>query len=214
MLSILSSLWHNGDMLDRLPNAENARIDPRKLRDYALNSEHSTGRFKARFFAQMGYRTTDWELLEQDIRSQHLSQPADEGQPSPFGQKYTITAPLQGPSGPARQVTSVWIIRHGEAVPDMVTIEPATRSKVSYKMDRDLELLDTVIALSNFPEHRVLAGDLGSIVEVYNAPVLAYEVEFVNPDGTTRALLTLSPHQVRRLSGADVLTTRQLPLAA
>ena len=75
-----------------------------------------------------------------------------------------------------------------------------------------LKLLDTVIAATNFPEYKVLAGDLGAVVEVYAAPSLAYEVEFVNPDGSTRALLTLAPSQVRRLSPADVLTTRQMAL--
>jgi hypothetical protein len=81
-------------------------------------------------------------------------------------------------------------------------------------MDSMLNLLDTVIAATNFPEHQVLAGDLGAVVEVYTEPSLAYEVEFVNPDGSTRALLTLAPPQVRRLSPADVLTTRQMALAA
>lgn len=81
-------------------------------------------------------------------------------------------------------------------------------------MDTMLNLLDTVIAATNFPEYKVLAGDLGAVVEVYAAPSLAYEVEFVNPDGSTRALLTLAPTQVRRLSPADVLTTRQMALAA
>jgi hypothetical protein len=81
-------------------------------------------------------------------------------------------------------------------------------------MDTMLNLLDTVIASTNFPEYKVLAGDLGAVVEVYTAPKLAYEVEFVNPDGSTRALLTLAPSQVRRLSPADVLTTRQMALAA
>jgi len=81
-------------------------------------------------------------------------------------------------------------------------------------MDTMLILLDTVIASTNFPEYKVLAGDLGAVVEVYTAPKLAYEVEFVNPDGSTRALLTLAPSQVRRLSPADVLTTRQMALAA
>lgn len=71
-----------------------------------------------------------------------------------------------------------------------------------------LEPLDTIIATADFPEHDVLAGDLGAVVEVYTAPSLAYEVEFVNPDGSTRALLTLAPSQVRSLSPADVLTTR------
>lgn len=77
-----------------------------------------------------------------------------------------------------------------------------------------LKVLDTVIATVNFPEHKVLAGDLGAVVEIYRTPSLAYEVEFVNPDGSTRALLTLAPDQVRHLSPADVLTTRQLALAA
>lgn len=81
-------------------------------------------------------------------------------------------------------------------------------------MDTTLHLLDTVIAATNFPEYRVLAGDLGAVVEVYTAPLLAYEVEFVNPDGSTRALLTMAPSQVRQLSPADVLTTRQMALAA
>lgn len=80
-------------------------------------------------------------------------------------------------------------------------------------MEQDMNLLDTVIAMANFPEYKVLAGDLGAIVEVYAVPSSAYEVEFVNPDGSTRALLTLAPSQVRRLSPADVLTTRQMALA-
>ena len=81
-------------------------------------------------------------------------------------------------------------------------------------MDTTLNLLDTVIAAISFSEYKVLAGDLGAVVEVYTAPLLAYEVEFVNPDGSTRALLTLAPSQIRRLSPVDVLTTRQMVLAA
>lgn len=81
-------------------------------------------------------------------------------------------------------------------------------------MDHELELLETVIATVNLPDHQILAGDLGTLVEVYTDPDLAYEVEFVNPDGSTRALLTLTPDQVRKLSSSDVLTTRQLPIAA
>jgi hypothetical protein len=41
----------------------------------------------------------------------------------------------------------------------------------------------------------------------------AYEIEFVNPDGSTRALLTLTPEQARKLESTDVLTTRPLALA-
>jgi len=38
-----------------LPNAQKARINYRKLRDYALNTKHDTGKYKAAFFYQMGY---------------------------------------------------------------------------------------------------------------------------------------------------------------
>lgn len=75
---------------------------------------------------------------------------------------------------------------------------------------QQLELLDTVIVTVDLPSEEVLAGDLGTIVEIYNAPSPAYEVEFVNPDGTTRALLTLLPEEIRPLSAMDVLTTRQV----
>ena len=112
-----------------LPNAGNARIDSRKLRDYALNTEHATGRFKAVFFGQMGYSADEWKRLAQDIREQHLTQLAEIGQPSPYGLKYTITAPLQGPYGPARTVTTVWIFRPGNDWAELVTIEPASRRK-------------------------------------------------------------------------------------
>ena len=82
-------------------------------------------------------------------------------------------------------------------------------------MDNKLfHLLDTVIMTANLSTDEVLAGDLGTIVEIYTDPSPAYEVEFVNPNGTIRALLTLSPDQIRPLSENDVLTTRQSALAA
>ncbi len=114
-----------------LPNVEHARIDPRKLREYALNPEHSSGRYKAEFFAQMGYTAGNWEQLERDIREQHLSQNAQPGKPSAFGVKYTITAALLGPKGSARQVTTVWLFRSGNDFAELITIEPAARRKGS-----------------------------------------------------------------------------------
>jgi hypothetical protein len=118
-------------MANRLPNADKARIDPRKLRDYALDPHHESGQYKAAFFAQMGYTAEEWQILEADIRGQHLSQLAEPGHFSPYGEKFTITAPLGGPSGEARWVTTVWIIRPGDDVPDLVTIEPAKRRRGS-----------------------------------------------------------------------------------
>lgn len=81
-------------------------------------------------------------------------------------------------------------------------------------MKTPLALLETVIATLTLPEEQVIAGDLGTIVEVYTTPTIAYEVEFVNPDGTTRALVCLTPEHVRQLEATDVITTRPLTIAA
>ena len=81
-------------------------------------------------------------------------------------------------------------------------------------MEKTLSLLETVIVTDSFSAQQVLAGDLGTVVEIYTQPTLTYEVEFVNPDGTTRALLELAPHQLRALESSDVLTTRSSALAA
>ena len=51
------------------------------------------------FFAQMGYTADHWQRLEQDIREQHLTQPAEAGQPSPYGRKYTHHGIPAGTSG-------------------------------------------------------------------------------------------------------------------
>lgn len=116
-------------MPNLLPNAERAVIATAKLREYALNPNHDSGKYKAEFFRQMGYTQENWQMLERDIREQHLRSEAQPGQPSRHGAKYTITAPLQGPTGTARQVTTVWILRVGQDFPELVTIEPASRRK-------------------------------------------------------------------------------------
>lgn len=116
-------------MPEYLPNAIRARIDPRKLRDYVLNLNHDSGKYKAAFFAQMGYQRDDWQRLERDIRTQHLTQAIEPGKSSPHGHKYVITAPLQGPIGAARQVTTVWLLRADHDFVELVTIEPAARTK-------------------------------------------------------------------------------------
>jgi Domain of unknown function (DUF6883) len=107
-----------------LLNADRAEIDPAKLHGYLLSPTHPIGRFKARFFAALGYTAAEWQVLEADLRIQHLSQPAEAGPRLPYGQSYTIRAILKGPSGEVAPVVSVWFIRSGTTVPHFVTAYP------------------------------------------------------------------------------------------
>ncbi len=79
-------------------------------------------------------------------------------------------------------------------------------------MEDTFALLDTVVAMVDVPDQQVQSGDLGAVVEIYREPTPAYDVEFVNPDGSTRALVTLKANQIRRLSASDVITTRPLSI--
>jgi len=101
----------------KLPHAENAVVDVRKLRDYCLSSEHPRGQHKARVFKSVLGWTADHaeevrqRLLEAVLREDALFLGADD-----YGQRYALDFPAQGPGVPAT-VRSLWIIRHGEEFP-------------------------------------------------------------------------------------------------
>jgi hypothetical protein len=107
-----------------LPDADLAEIDPEKLHGYLLSSTHPVGRFKARFFAALGYAAERWQQLEADLRIQHLTQDAQPGELMPEGQIYTIRAILKGPTGQSAVVLSVWFVPMGGGAPRFVTAYP------------------------------------------------------------------------------------------
>ena len=107
-----------------VPNADDAIIDPEKLRNYLLSSEHPHGRFKARFFEALGFRAGGWEELESSLRTQHLTQNAEPVEVAAGGQKFKIRATLVGPAGESASVVSIWFIRPGETAPRFVTAYP------------------------------------------------------------------------------------------
>jgi hypothetical protein len=107
-----------------LPGADKATIDPAKLRDYLLSPTHPIGRFKARFFASLGFTAERWRALEEALRIQHLTQEAEPAGIVATGQKYTIRAILNGPNGQSAVVISVWFIPASGMAPRFVTAYP------------------------------------------------------------------------------------------
>ncbi|MCL2831519.1 MAG: DUF4926 domain-containing protein [Betaproteobacteria bacterium] len=56
--------------------------------------------------------------------------------------------------------------------------------------------LESVKTLKDFPEEGVKKGDTGTIVMAFTLPNEAYEVEFVNSNGTTRAMFAILPEDL------------------
>jgi hypothetical protein len=74
------------------------------------------------------------------------------------------------------------------------------------------KLLDCVVLTHDLPEHELCAGDLGTVVEIYEPDGL--EVEFVKVSGETLAVVTIPENIVRPIEPADMVSVRSLSRVA
>ena len=68
---------------------------------------------------------------------------------------------------------------------------------------------DRVVLTANVPEHRLAAGDVGTVVHVY-AGSATFEVEFVALDGETCAMVTLARDQLRPVEKRELVHARRM----
>ena len=67
----------------------------------------------------------------------------------------------------------------------------------------------SLVVLDCDPPHEKLnRGDVGTVVHVYKDGT-AYEVEFVDGGGSTVALITVEPGDIRRIEPGEVLHARR-----
>ena len=76
----------------------------------------------------------------------------------------------------------------------------------------NIKELDAVALTCDLPEHGLKRGDVGTAVLVHGHGE-AFEVEFVDYNGHTVALLTLELAQVRSLRAGDIPHARELASA-
>lgn len=107
-----------------LPNAENAVVDIRKLRDYCLNPEHYDGKNKARLFSSiLGITADNAEELRQILLEVVKSHDVRLGRRDDFGQRYTLDFTLEWQNRSAT-LQSGWIIEHNSDIPKLTTCFP------------------------------------------------------------------------------------------
>jgi hypothetical protein len=109
----------------KLPNAERAVIDIRKLRDYCLNPNHPEGKHKAHvFLAKMGLKEGDAERLRKMIAEAILVADATEKQPTPFGRRFVVEFEATWYEKfvvTVMTVRTAWIIRNDEDFPRLTS---------------------------------------------------------------------------------------------
>jgi hypothetical protein len=111
-----------GTML--IPNAENAVVDIRKLRDYCLNPDHDEGKHKARLFSSiLGMTAENAQELREIILEVVKTNEAKLGRCDGFGQRYTLDFPLEWHNRNAT-IRTGWIIEPESNIPRLTTCYP------------------------------------------------------------------------------------------
>lgn len=105
----------------KLPNPNQAVVDPQKLTGYCLNPQHSDGQHKAYVFQSvLGIGLEEAEELRGALLQAVGTYEATLGKANQHGQKYTIDFSMVHHNKQAF-VRSVWIVRYDESFPRLIT---------------------------------------------------------------------------------------------
>lgn len=77
---------------------------------------------KSQFLARAGYTLDNWQQLEQDLRTQVLTQPSESIEVNRYGEKYAIRACLRGVNGVELNILTIWMVANGTT--KFVTLVP------------------------------------------------------------------------------------------
>ena len=110
----------------KIPNAERAVVDIRKLREYCLNPQHHRGKHKARLFTSLlGMDADDAEELRTALLEAVKKQDAQLADRDAYGQRYTLDFTLNWREKQAT-IRSAWIIETNTDFPKLTTAFPLT----------------------------------------------------------------------------------------
>src|SRR3972149_963261 len=108
----------------KVPNADSAVVDIRKLRDYCLNLLHDEGKHKARLFeSALGITADNAEQLRNILLQMLKTNDAELSRRDKYGQRYTVDFVLEW-QGKRAKIRSGWIIEHGSNIPRMTSCYP------------------------------------------------------------------------------------------
>lgn len=115
-----------------------------------------------------------------------------------YGQRCTVDIPITGPNGNTVNVRTGWIIKNGSDVPELTTI---------YVKDQLGDIMkfkecDAVRIMVDCGE-TVKKGEIGAVLMVFEEPQEAYEVEFLDDEGNTKAQYTLRPDDLELVKFQD-----------
>lgn len=121
----------------KLPNADRAVVDLRKLRDYCLNPASPKGRSKARvFLAALGLTRREAGFLRHALLAAARKQPCVSGEADEYGRRYTLDFTLRTAVG-QKGVRSGWLVRRDEDLPRLTTCFVLKSKRAEHESQND-----------------------------------------------------------------------------
>ncbi|HVC59426.1 MAG TPA: hypothetical protein VND19_03545 [Acetobacteraceae bacterium] len=111
-----------GGAPDRLPNAEHAVVEPRRVRDYLLNRAHPSGGSKSKFVMAYGFAATDWHLLRTSLIQHGRTNSIMRRVETAWGIRYTVACSCRTPDGRDPCIRTVWQMESD--LPRLLTVLP------------------------------------------------------------------------------------------
>ena len=107
----------------RVPQADAAVVEEKKVVGYLLNREHQEGGSKAKFFLKRGFATETWATFAKALQRHAQTQPVTHSEETEFGTKFQVECQLETPDAMNPCILSVWIIED-DLPPRLVTAHP------------------------------------------------------------------------------------------
>ncbi|MGB3405187.1 MAG: DUF6883 domain-containing protein [Microcoleaceae cyanobacterium] len=104
----------------KLPNGDKAEIPLQKLMSYCLNSEHPSGKHKARVFASvLGITAENVEQLQELIKVAAVEGEVVQQNTTAFGQQFKVDWNI--PKIETWKLRTIWEIKHNSLNPRLIS---------------------------------------------------------------------------------------------
>ena len=114
-------------IVDRLPNAQHALVSEEKVTDYLLSVDHPSGKGKAEFFFNFGFRIQNWEEFADALRSHCIRGEVVRTERTDYGVKYIVDGIIETPDGRNPYIRAIWQVDKGGDYPRIITARPIRR---------------------------------------------------------------------------------------
>lgn len=107
-----------------LPHPARPFVEPNKIVDYLLATDHPQGGAKARFFEAFGFDRDHWERLAEALVGHGMDREL-RGERKPLSStKYELVCSVETPDGRNPCIAGIWIVEGAQA-PRLITAYPA-----------------------------------------------------------------------------------------